>query len=246
MSKKRTARAGSSRASNRPEGLPVLLNGLTEGQKSLIADWHDAKRGSVRPPAFTDTIRDGTTETYSKADPSEAPQLLSARLWKATGTTLAASYADLLTDLGNVYRKGKFSSHLDIEAALAHMLDIAPRDGLEGMLVTQMVCTHRVAMRKLGVATQPGISDLAALSFTNQASRLLRLFAVQMKALQDYRDGGKPSEQKVSVTHTHVSVQAGANAVIGNVVPPVAIGAPRNATEAEAPALSARQPSPCE
>lgn len=104
---------------------------------------------------------------------------------------------------------------------LAHMLDISPRDGLEGMLAVQMVSVHKIAMRLLALGARDNQPLVAANFFLNHASRLTRLFTIQMEALDRHR-GKAPSEQKVTVEY--VNVFQGGQAIVGNVTPaPMAV-----------------------
>lgn len=79
---------------------------------------------------------------------------------------------------------------------------IGPRDHVEVMLVNQMIATHWNAMKLL--STKP-----------REASRLLRAFTAQVEALRNYRRKGV---QTIVYKHQHVHVNAGGQAVVGNVV----------------------------
>ena len=83
---------------------------------------------------------------------------------------------------------------------------IGPRDHVEVMLVNQMIGTHWNAMALL--STKP-----------RDAVRLLRAFTAQVEALRNYRRKG---EQRMIIEH--VTVEAGGQAVVGNVV----TGDPKN------------------
>ncbi len=78
---------------------------------------------------------------------------------------------------------------------------IGPRDAVETMLVVQMIGTHNNAM------------DLLRTKQPREAARLLRAYAAQVVALRDYRRKG---EQRVTIEH--VSVGAGGQAIVGQVV----------------------------
>lgn len=98
-------------------------------------------------------------------------------------------------------------------ATVLAVMDIAPKDALEGMMAAQMVAAHSAAMecyKRAMVPEQPSDMRQANLS---QANKLSRTFATMVEALNRHR--GKGSMQKVTVEHVHI--EAGANAVIGNV-----------------------------
>jgi hypothetical protein len=87
-----------------------------------------------------------------------------------------------------------------------------PRDSLEGMLGTQMVAAHTLAMTLVARAALPNQTDLGVEVNVNRAVKLMRLYGVQIAALARYR--GK-SEQKMTVEHVHV--HPGGQAIVGQV-----------------------------
>jgi len=97
--------------------------------------------------------------------------------------------------------------------AIASLAEVAPKDGVEGMLAAQMVATHEMAMIMLrrSVASKhvPEIE-----SAVNLSTKLTRSFVAQMEALQRYRTKG---QQKITVEHQNVTVESGGQAVIGDV-----------------------------
>jgi len=97
--------------------------------------------------------------------------------------------------------------------AIASLAEIAPRDGIEGMLAAQMVATHEMAMI---MARRAVVSEEVELveSAVNLATKLTRSFSTQMEALQRYRTKG---QQKIVVEHQQVNVANGGQAIIGDV-----------------------------
>jgi hypothetical protein len=89
---------------------------------------------------------------------------------------------------------------------------LGARDGLEVLLVVQMVSTHNLAMTLLACAAMEGQTTEGVELFTNSANRLLRTFAAQVEALKTYRSKG---EQKVAVEHVHI--HRGGQAIVGAV-----------------------------
>ena len=93
----------------------------------------------------------------------------------------------------------------------AAMAEIAPQDGIEAMLASQMLATHTVAMdaaRRMHMADTLPKRDHYEKTFT----KATRTFATQVETLKRHRTGG---EQKVTVQH--VTVADGGQAVIGAV-----------------------------
>lgn len=97
-------------------------------------------------------------------------------------------------------------------AVVAMMTDIAPKDGLEGLLVAQMVACHNAAMENLRLAHVRDQSFEWSKLHSTFADRFLRTFTAQVEALAKYRGKG---QQKVTVEHVHV--HQGGQAIVGNV-----------------------------
>jgi len=92
------------------------------------------------------------------------------------------------------------------------MEEIAPEDGLGGMLASQMVVVHHLAMEMARRAALPDQSADGVNYGVNRVSKLMSVFTKQMEALQRHRNGG---QQTISVQH--VNVENGGQAVVGNV-----------------------------
>lgn len=99
-------------------------------------------------------------------------------------------------------------------AALNGMMGVKPQDEIEGMLAGQMVATHSAAMRCLRSLKNAEMIPQQD-SNGNLANKLLRTYAMQLEALQRYRGKG---QQKMTVEH--VTVNAGGQAIVGNVTHP--------------------------
>jgi hypothetical protein len=104
-------------------------------------------------------------------------------------------------------RELKTFDHL---AAALH--GIRPQDSLEGMLATQMVAVHTLAMTCMGRVAREEQSDLGVEVNLNRATKLMRTFGIQTEALGRYRGKG---EQKMVVEHVHV--HKGGQAIVGPV-----------------------------
>ncbi|MBQ0721713.1 MAG: hypothetical protein KBT88_16100 [Gammaproteobacteria bacterium] len=107
----------------------------------------------------------------------------------------------------------KTSSEIDsLNIAFAFMEDIAPQDALEGMLAAQMVATHSLAMKMAGLASHPAQSTAMTAQCITQSTKLMNTFNNQLTTLQKYRSKGT---QTIQVQH--VNVEAGGQAIVGNV-----------------------------
>ena len=94
---------------------------------------------------------------------------------------------------------------------LSIMSGIEPKDQVETMLAAQMAAVHMATMtfarRLANVETIPQQD-----SAERALNKLARTFTTQIEALKRYRSTG---QQKVTVEH--VTVQAGGQAIVGNV-----------------------------
>src|SRR5215472_8482084 len=87
------------------------------------------------------------------------------------------------------------------DAALAAMMDIKPRDTLEGMLIGQAIASHNAAMecyRRAMISEQTFEGRRENL---NQANKLSRNFAALTEALDRHRGKG---QQRITVEHVNV------------------------------------------
>jgi len=99
-----------------------------------------------------------------------------------------------------------------INYTMALLEDIAPQDGLEGMLATQMVACHNLAMEMSKRAMHTKQSGSVSAQCVTQATKLMNTFASQIDVLQKYRNKG---QQVIKVQH--VTVNDGGQAIVGNV-----------------------------
>jgi hypothetical protein len=130
----------------------------------------------------------------------------------AMGTTdldLAECLASQIVSTTHLQASNEPVAEANLNAALAAVTGIAPRDEAKAMLAAQMVGVHWIAMALLSKA---GSTNERALlnDAGNLAVKLLRTFPAQLDALKRYRSAG---EQRVVVQHQHVNVTADQAAV---------------------------------
>ena len=99
-----------------------------------------------------------------------------------------------------------------LNATVAALIGIGPRDELEGMMAAQLIAAHNAAMEcyrraMIGEQSFEGRRENLA-----QANKLSRTYAALLEALNRHRGKG---QQKVTVEHVHV--HAGGQAVVGMV-----------------------------
>ena len=98
------------------------------------------------------------------------------------------------------------------QAMLDALMSLKPRDEIEGMVLAQMIAIHETTMesfRRVWLGEQrPRLRQ----DYLNQACKLSRTYARLLDALNKHRGKG---QQKMIVEH--VNVEAGGQAVVGNV-----------------------------
>lgn len=145
--------------------------------------------------------------SYSHENPEAAALLLMADL----GTMDPSFYSGIT---GHVARIGSHGAKIDAENSnflLSVVRAVQPRDELETMLAVQMGAIHAATMmmaRRLNNVETIPQQDAAERAL----NKLARTYAMQMETLKRYRTGG---QQRVIVEH--VTVNAGGQAIVGNV-----------------------------
>jgi hypothetical protein len=134
-----------------------------------------------------------------------ASSRLAATLMRATlaGTPIPARMPEEARD-------ERLGAALDLAAAFS------PRDAVQGAMASMAASLFFGATDLMRRAQSPELPPQIALSAYKTAARLGDAFAAMTEAIQR-RQGGAPAQQVVRVEH--VTVEAGANAVIGAVTP---------------------------
>lgn len=101
-----------------------------------------------------------------------------------------------------------------VNAAIASVIEIRPRDTLELMLATQMSAVHYLALEMSERAMLSEQSENGVDLNINRINKLMRTFTAQVEALNKYRNKGK---QQITVKHQNVNVNEGGQAVIGDI-----------------------------
>lgn len=99
-----------------------------------------------------------------------------------------------------------------LNATVAALIGIAPKDELEGMIAAQLIAAHNAAMECYRRAMIGEQSFEGRRENLTQANKLSRTYAALVEALNRHRGKG---QQKVTVEHVHV--HAGGQAVVGMV-----------------------------
>jgi len=99
-----------------------------------------------------------------------------------------------------------------VNSLIAMVADIEPQDNIEAMLATQMSAIHHATMECAANAWLQDQTFEGRELNLNYMTKLSRVFASQVEALNKYRGKG---QQKMTVEHVHVN--EGGQAIIGNV-----------------------------
>jgi hypothetical protein len=135
------------------------------------------------------------------------------RLAKALGTRSSAFVQVSLIQLQAAARLPCDGiSETAVNAALALIESVAPKDEVEGALAVQMACTHTAAMAILALVGGGYGGERRVAALASAAARLLRAYVMQLEVLRRLRRGG---EQYVRVEHVHV--HDGGQAIVGAV-----------------------------
>lgn len=100
-----------------------------------------------------------------------------------------------------------------VVAAYEALQEIAPRSELEGMLAGQMIASHNAAMECLRRAMMESQTFEGRYLNLKHATKLMGLYERQLAALDKHRGKG---QQRITVEH--VTVEAGGQAIVGNVL----------------------------
>jgi hypothetical protein len=202
----------------KPASLPATKLEPTDAEQAEIRAL--AKRKKTRRPAPRFTVHQPEGGPTQMAPAGVHADAAAARVMNAfgiTSTDLAERLMMQIITATHLQSSNEPVTEANLNAALAAVTGIAPRDEAEAMLAAQMVGIHWLAMDLLRKA-----NDRARLNDAgNMAVKLLRTFAAHLEALKRYRSAG---EQRVVVQHQHVNVTAEQAAVQVNGTPPALRG----------------------
>jgi len=212
--------AGKSKASitpaaEKPASLPATQQDLTEAEQAEVRALAKRKKARRQTPRFA-VDRQEDSQVQQMAPTGVHADAAGARVMNAFGITdldLAERLMMQIITATHLQSSNEPVAEKNLNAALAAVTGIAPRDEAEAMLAAQMVGIHWLAMDLLRKANDRALLTDAG----NMAVKLLRTFAAHIEALKRYRSAG---EQRVVVQHQHVTVTADQAAVqVNGVVP---------------------------
>jgi hypothetical protein len=174
-----------------------VLRSRGRASDHLIANALEREAQSLLTPESTELVLGEVLTPYD-----DDRCLISNTLENPDGVSVDASSArmDLLAD-ANVLELG-------VDAADS----IGAANSIEKMLAHQMAASHTLAMRLASRAQNDDLPTLEQARLTNASSRMMDSFNTAIATFQRLRSGGR---QRVIVQHQHVTVEGGAQAVVG-------------------------------
>ena len=165
-------------------------------------------------PAPSNAVVKGRTQAVPKA--KQDGRKLDLQVTPEQGRRIAGSadpdFLGTLTRSLAAATPGQGSDIQAVNAGLAALAGIEPRDELEAMLAAQMTTVHSMAMEMSKRALLPEQTVEGVSENVKRATRLMGVFTRQVEALTRYRTGG---QQRVVVER--VTVSEGGQAMFGNV-----------------------------
>ena len=193
-----------------PADVDRMLQDLPPAQrdriKAVVARSKSRSCGNDMKLAMQDNT---LTISYTHESPEAAALMLMADL----GTIDPAFHGGITGQIARIGAHGAKLDESNSNFLLSVVRAVQPRDEVETMLAVQMGAIHAATMmmaRRLNHVETIAQQDAAERAL----NKLARTYAVQMEALKRYRNGG---QQRVIVEH--VTVNAGGQAVVGNVTP---------------------------
>jgi hypothetical protein len=183
----------------------------SESDAAFVAAQNE--RRSARPPPPKVQVNSFEGKVI-KVDVDQDPEIWEASLENLFGTADPNAAGQFFNDLGGLVTDVS-NPTLDsetINAALAVIHGIQPRDEIEAMLALQMVGIYKASLRCLRVANREDATFEGRDVNLKHATKLTRTYTAQMEALNKYRGKG---QQKMTVEHVHV--HEGGQAIVGNV-----------------------------
>jgi hypothetical protein len=187
----------------------------TEEEKASIAKYQELAKS--KPVKFKEVKGESGKISIDFEYPEG--QLRTVKMAEAFGTADHDLHSHFLEQVAEVFKGTVSSDGQDNKAvisaanrALAILNGIQPQDEIEAMLVVQMMGVHNAAMANLGRVMLKDQTFVGRQGNADQATKMLRTFAVQMEALKRYRAG---SPQKTIVEN--VNVNEGGQAIVGTV-----------------------------
>jgi hypothetical protein len=166
--------------------------------------------GQSKPPKVVGEQKG--EKVFFRPQKGMSPKEFFERMAEVTGVVEPSLHVKLMNQIANTSPDTEGRAVEAVNDGLALLHGINPQNALEGMLAVQMVGTHNIALEMMRRAIIKGQSSEEVNRKINLSTKLLRTFTSQVEALQKMRNRG---QQTVRVEH--VTVNAGGQAIVGNV-----------------------------
>ena len=189
---------------NKVQKIPAKLYEPTQHDRKVMQAYFEEQRKNPPPPRLRAVREAGTIGLAADHPDFSVGQVL---ILDAIGVKDQSLGRELLAQMACV-ANGQEDA---LNAMIAFVRGVGPRDSLEATLATQMAATHALTMnfaRRLNNAKNVEQQDSAERAL----NKLARTFTTQMEALKRHRTGG---QQKMTVEHVHV--HEGGQAIVGHV-----------------------------
>lgn len=198
-------------APRRRELLDVVAEGLGIDRSQDIGELSRRVASRKKPFAVAFENVEGRSTIGPPAGHDKFEHTLARYDTFATGSEdfIKNSIAQLMHGIGG--GEGKPLGDTALNGALAMIAAVAPENELEAALALEMAACHTAAMNMLGATRKAEILPHLTV-YGNLAVKLQRTFVAQIEALARLRGKG---QQTVRVEH--VTVQPGAQAIVGDV-----------------------------
>jgi hypothetical protein len=190
--------------------LPMMSNAIEDIPVNPDQQRHERIKNSIKgrkPANFEQVV---TEEGERRIVPREKDAVEHAlSLYDTTGADNPNTAIQLI-EQANVLASNAQAKTLNVTADL--MSSIRPQDALEGMLASQLVACHNMAMEFASKAMIEGQPTAVSENYLNRANKTMRLFGQHLETLHRMRQKG---QQTIQVQHIHLGNVN--QAVVGNI-----------------------------
>jgi hypothetical protein len=205
------------------QGNPVTFwqEQRSTAEEERVRDWREKQATEI--PAYHIKKNDNNSTDdiiyleakFDKANltPEEQADTINSTMCAATGTAASHAGETILTSaISGMHKSPARDAAFVTSATTEALLAMKPTDIFEGQLCSHLWVLSNQAMSFLNVAANPDVNDARADLMINRATKLLRLHNETLDVLNKHRRKGQQT-----VTVQHVNVEAGGQAIVGNV-----------------------------
>jgi hypothetical protein len=198
------------KARTKKSAVPSIKRDPTEAERSAIAQ--AAERKASRPARSTVDLAGQDAGALTISNSHSDPQGWGDHLNDTFGTRSHAFTDQAFSRIASIASDhGKVVTQTQINAALALMGAVAPKDELEATIAEQITASHLLSMDLMQRAKHADLIPKME-SYVNMATKVSRTMASLVETLSKHRAGGK---QQVEVRYVYVDARNSQN-IIGS------------------------------